>query len=570
MRQYLQIDLDKKSVQVDMVEGEALAQRGRYFIAKTLLEQGIAKVDPLSAENPLIFSAGPFAGTNFSNANRISVGCKSPLTGGIKESNAGGNFALAMGHLGLSGFTLHGACDDWTVIHIPREGEIRFETAAPYLGKGNNDCVALLFEKYGDKVGLAICGPVGEYQGLISGIAFTDPDGRPSRLAARGGVGAVMGTKKVKAIVIDKAKMPDMIDRKSLMKSVRDYGDQIRQHEGLNNLKQRGTAYMADVTNHIGGLPVNNFSSGQQSKDSLKMGGESIREQNLARGGEQTHACMPGCLIECSNVYHGADGKEVVSPLEYETIGLMGTNCGLTEPDDVAELNAIANDLGVDSIEIGAVLGLLMEAGLCNFGNKAFMQETLQDIRSGNKRGKFLAQGAARVGEFYQLRRIPVVKNQALSAYDPRVIEVTGISMLVSAQGGDHTTGNVGAYPCQDKSIDELVGVSMQAQISSAIADSMGMCIFGRLVTDPNHELLTQAFNSIYGMQFDASFIQKLGRETLRLEKDFNREAGFSEQDDEYPEFFYNEALEPTNKTARLHGKEVNRCIEQWWAQNPL
>ena len=570
MRKYLQVDLKQKSIQVDTIDGEALAHRGRYFIAKTLLEQGIATVDPLSAENPLIFSAGPFAGTNFSNANRISIGCKSPLTGGIKESNAGGNFALAMGHLGLSGFTLQGASDDWVVMRIPREGEISFEPADAYMGKGNNECAALLFEKYGDKVCIAICGPVGEYQGLLSGIAFTDPDGRPSRLAARGGVGAVMGTKKVKAIVIDKAKMPDMVDRKSMMKNVRDYGEQIRQHEGLKNLKERGTAFMADVTNYIGGLPVNNFSAGQQSKGTLKMGGEYIREQNLARGGEQTHACMPGCMIECSNVYHGADGKEVVSPLEYETIGLMGTNCGLTEPDDVAELNAIANDLGIDSIETGAVLGLLMEAGEGQFGDLEFMRSALQDIREGNKRGQLLAQGAARVGEFYQLTRVPVIKNQALSAYDPRVIEVTGISMLVSAQGGDHTVGNVGGYSCKDKTITELVDVSMQAQISSAIADSMGMCIFGRVVTDPNHELLTQTFNSIYGTQLEASFIKELGRETLWLEKAFNREAGFSEQDDEYPDFFYNEGLAPTNKKARLHGEEVNRCIDQWWEKNPV
>jgi len=570
MRQYLQIDLDKKNVQVDQVEGEALSQRGRYFIAKTLLEQGIATVDPLSADNPLIFSAGPFAGTNFSNANRISIGCKSPLTGGIKESNAGGNFALAMGQLGLSGFTLHGVSDDWVVLYIPQEGDICFETAEPYLGKGNNECAALLQEKYGDKACLAICGPVGEYQGLVSGIAFTDPDGRPSRLAARGGVGAVMGNKRVKAIVIEKTKMPEVHDRKSMMKGVRGYGEQIRLHEGLNNLKQQGTAYMADVTNHIGGLPVNNFSCGQQSKDDLKMGGQFIREQNLERGGDQSHACMPGCLIECSNIYNDADGKEVVSPLEYETIGLMGTNCGLTEPDDVAELNAIANDLGIDSIEIGAVLGLLMEAGLCEFGDKAFMLDALKDIQSGNKRGKFLAEGAARVGAFYELKRIPVLKKQALSAYDPRVIEVTGISMLVSAQGGDHTTGNVGAFPCNDKSIDELVNVSMQAQISAAIADSMGMCIFGRLVTDQNHELLTETFNNIYGTQLDASFVKKLGRETLRLEKTFNREAGFSEEDDQYPEFFYNEALAPTNKVARLYGGEVNRSIENWWANNPL
>jgi aldehyde:ferredoxin oxidoreductase len=208
MRKYLHIDLAARSVESTELHGEDLAQAGRYFIAKTLLEGDVAEVDPLGPENPLIFSAGPFAGTNFSNANRLSVGCKSPLTGGIKEANAGGTFAVAMGHLEIAGFTLRGAGDEWVVIRIPKEGPITFDSAEPYMGKGNFEAAALLHETYGDKTSIALCGPVGEYQGLVAGIAFSDVEARPARLAARGGVGAVMGAKKVKAIVIDKFKMP--------------------------------------------------------------------------------------------------------------------------------------------------------------------------------------------------------------------------------------------------------------------------------------------------------------------------------------------------------------------------
>ncbi len=569
MRKYLDINLKDRSVESSALDGEAVMHAGRYFIAKTLLEQGVATVDPLSVENPLIFSAGPFAGTNFSNANRISVGCKSPLTGGIKEANAGGTFALAMGHLELAGFTLHDASEEWIIIRIPKEGPISFESAEPYMGKGNNEAAAMLFERYGEKISLALCGPVGEYQGLLAGIGFSDPEGRPVRLAARGGVGAVMGRKKVKAIVIDKHKMPEMHDRKQVTKSLREYGSRIREQEGLKNLTQLGTAFMADVANYIGGLPVNNFSRGRLTDDTLKMGGQYISEQNIERGGDQTHACMPGCLIKCSNVYNGKDGKEIVAPLEYETIGLMGTNCGLTDPDDVAKLNAIANDLGIDSIETGAVLGVAMEAGVAGFGDMDFLQSAMKDIALGNERGRLLAQGAARVGVHYNVARVPVVKQQALSAYDPRVIEVTGISMMVTAQGGDHTAGNVGGYECQGKSIEELVDVSMQAQISAAAADSMGMCIFGRSVTDPNHELLTDACNNIHGTALESSFIRCLGRETLRLEKAFNRQAGFQESDDKYPDFFHDEPLAPTNKVVRIHSDEVNRCIDAWWENNP-
>ena len=148
----------------------------------------------MGADNPLIFSAGPFAGTAFSNANRISVGCKSPLTGGIKEANGGGTFAYAMGRQNLCGFTLHGQSDDWVVIHFHLDGSITFDDASPYLGKMNYEVAGLLHEKYGKKVSLGICGPVGEYGGYLAGISFSDNDLRPSRIAARGGVGAVMAS----------------------------------------------------------------------------------------------------------------------------------------------------------------------------------------------------------------------------------------------------------------------------------------------------------------------------------------------------------------------------------------
>ena len=181
MRKYLNIHLPDQSIQTEELQGEAIIRAGRYFIARKLLDMGVATVDPMSTQNPLIFSAGPFAGTNFSNANRLSVGCKSPLTGGIKEANTGGSFGFALGQLEIAGFTLHGAAPDWKVIRITKDGQIAFESAEPYLGKGNNDVARLLLEKYGKKISFAICGPVGEYLGLMSGISFADTDGRRYR-----------------------------------------------------------------------------------------------------------------------------------------------------------------------------------------------------------------------------------------------------------------------------------------------------------------------------------------------------------------------------------------------------
>jgi len=566
MRKYLHLNLGERSVRTEEFQGEAIVRAGRHFIAKTLLELGVAHVDPLSPDNPLIFSVGPFAGSNFSNANRLSVGCKSPLTGGIKEANSGGTFAFALGQLEMAGFTLYGACKEWVVIRITKEGSVNYETAEPYLGKGTNEAAALLFEKYGNKVSIALCGPVGEYLGLMAGISITDTDGRPSRLAARGGVGAVMGSKKVKAIVVDLNKMPAFHDRKKLMGSIREYGARLAKEPAIDNYKRLGTAMVADITNRLGGLPVRNFSAGRMveaSEGPFKLGGDYVRELNMSRGGNPSHACMPGCQIECSNVYVDKDGKEIVSPLEYETLGLMGSNCGLADPDDVARVNAVANDLGVDSIEAGATLAVLMEAGLGKFGDRAFMLQVLDDIRQGNERGRRFAQGAARVGEHYKVARVPVIKKQSLAAYDPRVIEGTGITMMTTAQGADHTAGSLLMLDCKDMSTAEVVAASLDFQVSWAAVDSLGLCIFGRSVTAASSGLVATALNDAHGTHYDASFIKALGLETLKMEWEFNRAAGFTEKDDELPEFFYTEPIAPTNRTARHHSAEVNRSLRQ-------
>ena len=566
MRKYLEIDLSTQSIETRELQGREIINSGRRLIAETLLKDNIAGVDPWSPENPLIFSAGPFAGTNFSNANRLSVGCKSPLTGGVKEANTGGTFGFALGQVEIAGFTLHGASAEWVTIRIPKDGPITFEDASDLLGLGNFEAAEKLHAIYGDKVSLALCGPVGEYEGLLAGIAFSDVDNRPSRLAARGGVGAVMGMKKVKAIVVDKHRMPTLHDRKKVMAAIKDYGKALNASPAVKSLETTGTAMVADITNYMGALPVRNFSSGQLVEpggEPFKMGGDYIREQNTERGGEISHACMPGCLIKCSNVYVDASGREIVSPLEYETIGLLGTNCGLTEPDDVAALNETANDLGIDTIEVGAMIAMLMDGGHAEFGDLAFMKQCLADIKAGNERGRLLAQGTARVGEHFNIARIPVIKQQAISAYDPRVVEVTGISMMVTAQGADHTTGNSPAFKCDDKTIEIIAAESYKMQVNSAVADSIGLCVFGRSVTDGNLKLIADAMNNAHDLDVSPEDVRDLGRDALKLEAEFNRKAGFTEAQDELPAFFHSEPLPPTNRTARLHANEVNTYMRR-------
>ncbi len=568
MRTYYDIDLNDRTIAKRELAGEAIVKAGRYLIAKTLLELGAATIDPLSPRNPLVFSAGPFAGTSWSNANRTSVGCKSPLTGGIKEANGGGTFSYGLGQQKVAGFTLHGASAGWVVIHFKKDGAIDFDDAAPYLGKGNFEAQGMLHARYGKKVTIALCGPVGEYQGLLAGIAFSDKDGRPARLSARGGVGAVMGSKKVKAVVVDLDKIPPFEDAKKVNAAIKDYAKMLLADSLVTNFYAKiGTMGMADLQNTLGGLPVRNFSAGRlvdvSTGEKFKMGGEYISQLNVSRGGEHTHACMPGCVIQCSNVYHDAAGKEVVSPVEYETLGLLGTNCGIGDPDQLAQLNFVANDLGVDTIELGAMLAVLMEAGLGAFGDVKFMADCLAEIRAGTEKGRLWAQGTARVGEHYKVRRIPVIKKQAISAYDPRVVEATGISMMATAQGADHTAGNLPRLKTREMDAATIVEQSLAHQARVAANDSLGLCIFGMSVTNPNTEFLTAALNAAHGTSLTKDFFEALGRETLRLEAEFNRRAGFTEKDDELPAFFYEEPLPPTNHVARFHGADVHGMYDR-------
>jgi aldehyde:ferredoxin oxidoreductase len=568
MRTYYDIHLGDRRIEKRELTGEAIVKAGRYLIVKKLLEMGAATVDPLSPANPLIFSAGPLAGTTFSNANKTSVGCKSPLTGGVKEANGGGTFAFGLGQLKIAGLTLHGASPDWVVIHFKKDGAIAFDDASPYLGKGNFEVAELLRARYGKKITFALCGPVGEYLGLIAGIAYPDKEGRPARVSARGGVGAVMGSKKVKAIVADLDKVPPFEDPKKVTAAIKDYSKMLLADGIVTNFYAKlGTMGMADVQNYMGGLPVRNFSAGQladvKGGEKFKLGAEHIGPLNTGRGGEQTHACMPGCVIQCSNVYHDAAGKEVVSPVEYETLGLLGSNCGLTEPDDLAQLNMIANDLGVDTIETGAMLAVLMEAGLGAFGDAKFMADCLAEIRAGTPNGRIWAQGTARVGEHYKVRRVPVIKKQAISAYDPRVVEATGITMMATAQGADHTAGNLPRLKTREMDAEALIAQSLAQQVKVAANDSLGMCIFGQSITNTQTEFLANTLNAAHGTSLTPAFFEALGRETLKLEYEFNRRAGFTEKDDELPAFFYAEPLPPTNHVARFHAGDVHGMYER-------
>lgn len=227
-------------------------------------------------------------------------------------------------------------------------------------------------------------------------------------------------------------------------------------------------------------------------------------------------------------------------------------------------MNAIANDLGIDTIETGAMIGVLMDAGVGKFGDVKFIESVLEEIRSRTENGRLWAQGTAVVGEHYKVERVPVIKKQAISTYDPRVVEVTGITMMTTAQGADHTAGNVPKMETKDMSMEDIVAASHDAQVMAAASDSLGLCAFGRTVTAAELDKLTEAINAAVGTDLDSSFFRDLGSETLKLELEFNKAAGFSTEDDELPEFFYNEPLFPSNRVARFHAEELKEFVDNW------
>jgi aldehyde:ferredoxin oxidoreductase len=289
--------------------------------------------EPLGPLNKLIFAPGLLVGHMLSSCDRISVGGKSPLTGGVKEANAGGTTGLHLMFLGIKALIVEDkpVNDEWSVLLINKAG-VSFESAAGLVGCGVFETAHNLIERYGTKIAVAVIGQGGEMQLSTAGIQNFDKENLPTRIAARGGLGALMGSKKIKAIVVDASdgQKPPIAHPDKYKQAQKAYTKALMDHPQTAVYRDYGTAAMARMCDSFGGLPTRNFSTGQ-FEDVETISGEYMRDVILQRGGEgePTHACMPGCTIRCSNIYANKDGKSIVSPLEYETIGLMGSNLEL-------------------------------------------------------------------------------------------------------------------------------------------------------------------------------------------------------------------------------------------------
>jgi len=522
---------------------------GRALIPRILLDEMPPTCDPLGPFSKLVWTPGLLVGHMVSSCDRISVGGKSPLTGGIKESNAGGSTGLKMAYLGMKVLILEGAPTDdgWWMMVLNKDGG-SFERIDELAGLGVYEASEKLLDRFGPKVGIALIGPGGEMQLRSAGIQNLDKDREASRINARGGLGAVMGSKGLKAIVFDETggEAPPLADEKGFNEAKKYYTKKLLAHPQTTVYSDYGTAAMALMCDGFGALPTRNFSAGN-FEGVEKISGETLRDLLLERGGESetTHACMAGCIIRCSNCFGSATGEKVVSPIEYETIGLVGSNLGIDSLDDIARLNWEINDLGLDTIEIGAALGVAADAGLMAFGDADGAMKLINEIRQGTPLGRIIGNGPALAGQVLGVRRVPVAKGQAISAYDPRAIKGTGVTYATSPQGADHTAGLTIRAKVDHLDPKGQVDLSRTAQITMAGYDTLGACIFGGFGFSSAPGSIRDLLNSRYGWDIGDDVLEDLGRETLKLEREFNRAAGFGPEDDRLPEWLTTEALPP-------------------------
>ncbi|MGD2077136.1 MAG: aldehyde ferredoxin oxidoreductase C-terminal domain-containing protein [Chloroflexota bacterium] len=540
---------------------------GRALVARFLLDEVPATCDPLGPYNKLIWAPGLLVGHMLSSVDRISVGGKSPLTGGVKEANAGGTTGMRMTWLRLFALIVEGGPPpdgSWKVLYVYQNGA-RLEDAADIVGMGLKDTAKALIERYGSKIAISAIGPGGERLYRAAGVTHVDNDRNLTRISARGGLGAVMGSKHIKAIVFDhpRSNKPGVVDKQLFRDASKRYLKCLQEHPQTSQIyTYYGTAAMVQMANTYGGMPTRNFSSGS-FEDAEKISGETIHDLNESRGGDVAHACMPGCIIKCSNVYAGPDGQTMVTPLEYETIGLMGANLGINDPDVIAQLNDMANDIGLDSIDTGAALGVAAEAGLMAFGDGQRALELMDEVRQGTPLGHIIGNGAGLAGQILGIQRVPVVKNQALSAYDPRAIKGTGVTYATSPQGGDHTSGLTIRAKVDHLDPDGQVELSRGAQYSMAGYDSLGACIMGGFGFGLDATIIPDLINARYGWDVGPDYLRELGRASILMEREFNRAAGFSEKDDRIPEWMTLEPLPPTDSVFDVPDQELDAIFDE-------
>ena len=555
--------------------GEYVGLGGRALTSAVVSKEVPPLAHPLGEDNKLVIAPGMLSGTIAAMSGRCSVGGKSPLTGGIKESNSGGQASQVLARLGYAAIILEGKPreNDLYKVFVNKDGvKVTRDNSLKMLG--NYGLVEKMKGEHGDKIACVSIGPAGEMKMCAATVAFTDMELRPTRHAGRGGLGAVMGSKGVKVIVLDDTGTSHCApkDPNKFKAANKAFVDGLRKHpvtgEGLPAF---GTNILANVINEAGAYPTHNFLWGRFVGTS-KISGETEAELEKARGGNPTHGCHRGCVIRCSGIFHDKDGHYLTKQPEYETVWAHGANCGIDDIDAIAMLDRLDDDYGLDTIEMGATIGVAMEAGIAKFGDAQAAINLIKEVGKGSPLGRILGNGAAMTGRAYGIERVPVVKNQALPAYDPRAIQGIGVTYATSTMGADHTAGyavatnilKVGGYvdPLKPEGQIEL---SRNLQIATAAIDSTGMCLFIAFAVMDQPETfqaLLDLLSAFYGMNMTGDDVTALGKKVLTWEREFNAQAGLTKAQDRLPEFFRKELLPPHNVTFQVSDADLDKVFD--------
>ncbi len=572
MKKILRINTRTSEIRPEPCAEDTLRLGGRSLIAHIALSEIQPGCDPLGRGNKFIMAAGLLGDTKVTTAGRYSIGGKSPLTGGVKEANVGGSAGRKMANLGFRAVLLEDAPEKLqTSILVVSKDKQELISAPAYKNLAVKTCCRQLREQFGDQVGVVCIGPAGEMMMAGAGVATTDKSGVQIRFAGRGGMGAVMGSKGIKAIVFDDTDSApaEFHNRKALSAANKELVQILMDDPKTENRHNFGTPAVLALCNALGILPTRNFSQGQfEQVDAIS--GETVAKLIDKRGGEgrKGQPCVKGCVIQCSNVFPDPEGKATVASLQYENIALLGSNCGISDIDAIAELNDLCNEMGLDAIETGAAIGVAMEADVIPFGDVEGAKDLIQQIRQGTPLGRVIGNGVVTTGKVLGVRRIPAVKGQAMPAYDPRSLKGIGVTYVTSPMGADHTAGNALelASAMDPKGTEGQVAASKRLQLRGVILDSLGVCLFIRPAFVKKPELIAELLNARFGWDLSFDDVQQMGAECLETEEKFNARAGLDMTNCDVPEFMRHEPLPPHNTVFNISTDKMGEI----WSLEPL
>jgi aldehyde:ferredoxin oxidoreductase len=574
MSKILRINTKNKTYKFEDVPEELAALGGRALTSKMVLTEVPATCHPLGQANKLIFAPGLLSGSPAANSGRLSAGSKSPLTGGIKESNSGGLVSQKLARLEIKALVLENKPedDDFSMIVIKKDS-VEFLPADEYVGNGNYDTMEKLWERFGKKTGVMCIGQAGEQRLKAASIHVADPQGTPGRALGRGGLGAVMGSKKIKAIIVDDkgASRVAIADSDAFKVANKRWVEMLRTHPVCGTgLPALGTAVLVNVVNEAGAMPTKNFRTGRFDH-AQDISGEKMVENMEARGGVVAEGCHPGCIMKCSQAYYDKDGKYLTSGFEYETLWAFGAHCMIKDLDDIAMMDRLCDDFGVDTIDTGVAVGMAMEGGLIPWGDSKAAIELVKEIGKGTPMGKILGNGTAFTADALGVDRIPAVKRQAFPAYDPRSVKGVGVTYATTPMGADHTAGYgvTANLLAVGGTVDPLkkegnLELSRNLQIATAAIDAAGLCLFVAFAVLDNEDgvqTIVDLLNAQYGASLTPDDVVSLGQSILTDEKEFNRRAGFTKKDDQLPEMF-KENFPPHNTTWDFSTDELQETLK--------